>query len=66
MAVEKMNLVQISGRLQDENDVILRVARTGLFHAEQPAADRESNDAFVPENKENPYKPILAQFAELG
>lgn len=65
MAVEKMNLVQISGRLQDENDVILRVARTGLFHAEQPAADRESNDAFVPENKENPYKPILAQFAEL-
>ena len=40
MAVEKMNLVQISGRLQDENDVILRVARTGLFHAEQPAADR--------------------------
>lgn len=65
MAVEKMNLVQISGRLNDENDVILRCAQTGFFHPELPAAVNDQRDAFVPENKENPYKPMMAQFAEL-
>ncbi len=65
MSVEKMALVQVAGRREDENEAILRVASTGLFHPEQPIVTSNRADAFVPDNEENPYKPLLAQFAAV-
>lgn len=66
MAVAKMKLVNIVGRLKDFDDVVRRCCINGNFHPEQATTVLEDYQEFIPIDEPNPYASHLRMAVDLG
>lgn len=63
MATEKMELVNINGRLPQLDEAIAALLGSGSFHIEEGFS--RSSGGYKPLNEKNPYSPILKKFMGL-
>lgn len=66
MAVAKMKLVNIVGRLRDFDQVVQHCCLNGNFHAEQASAVLQDYEEFIPIDTQNPYESQLRTVVDLG
>ena len=66
MAIAKMTLVQLTGRMESLDDALLCLSDAERFHPEQPLQLAGKVKGFSPISQENPYKPLLEQMKELS
>ncbi|MBU5626075.1 ATPase [Oscillibacter sp. MSJ-2] len=66
MSIEKMTLVQLTGKLQVLDEALLRLTEIPRFHPEQPFQLSGKVKGFSPISQENPYKPLLQQLTDLA
>ena len=64
MATEKMELVNINGRLDRLDDAISALLESGSFHIEEGFTHGASS-GYKPLNEKNPYAPLLKRFLTL-
>ncbi|MBQ8107121.1 MAG: ATPase [Ruminococcus sp.] len=65
MAIEKMELVNIIGNMEDLDDALLECCESGCFHIE-PAFKSEQNSAVKLLNEKNVYEQPLKKFAAMA
>ncbi len=65
MAIEKMALVNIIGRFEDLDEILIRCCDSGCFHIE-PAFRNEANSTVKLLNEKNPFGVPLKEFASLA
>ena len=66
MAIAKMTLVQLTGRMESLDEALLCLSDAERFHPEQPLQLAGKVKGFSPISQENPYKPLLEQMKELS
>ncbi|MFT8888575.1 MAG: V-type ATPase 116kDa subunit family protein [Ethanoligenens sp.] len=66
MAVAKMKLVNIVGRLKDFDTVVQECCINGNFHVEQSATALENVKEFHPIDTVNPYEKALQRAIDIG
>lgn len=66
MAVAKMKLVNIVGRLKDFDAVVQQCCINGNFHVEQSATALEEVKEFHPIDTMNPYEKALQKAVDIG
>lgn len=66
MAVAKMKLVNIVGRLKDFDTVVQKCCINGNFHVEQSATALENVKEFHPIETVNPYEKALQKAIDIG
>lgn len=66
MAVAKMKLVNIVGRLKDFDTVVQKCCINGNFHVEQSATALEHVKEFHPIDTVNPYEKALQKAIDIG
>jgi V/A-type H+-transporting ATPase subunit I len=66
MAVAKMKLVNIVGRLRDFDNVVQQCCIKGNFHPEQSSLALDNVEEFVPIEEPNPYARTLQKLVDLG
>lgn len=66
MAVAKMKLVNIVGRLKDFDKVVQSCCINGNFHPEQASTVLQSFEEFIPIDEMNPYVKQLRTMIDLG
>lgn len=65
MAVAKMKLVNVVGRLRDFDAVVRRCCINGNFHPEQATTVLEDYQEFIPIDEPNPYAKNLRTLVDL-
>lgn len=66
MAIEKMTLVQITGKRKNLDRVLASCAKTDDFHPEQISQLADHVGGFTPISEENPYKTRLSKIVEIA
>lgn len=66
MAIAKMKLVNIVGRLRDFDTVVRNCCISGNFHPEHTTAALEGYEEFVPIEEPNPYSSHLRMAVDIG
>lgn len=66
MAVAKMKLVNIVGRLKDFDEVVQNCCVKGNFHPEQSSQALEGIEEFKPIEEMNPYSRTLQKIIDIG
>ena len=66
MAVAKMKLVNIVGRLRDFDTVVRNCCINGNFHPEHTPAALEGYEEFMPIEEANPYSSHLRMAVDIG
>jgi V/A-type H+-transporting ATPase subunit I len=66
MAIAKMKLVNIVGRLKDFDSVVRRCCINGNFHPEQATTALEGYDEFIAIDEINPYSRHLRMAVDIG
>ena len=66
MAIAKMKLVNIVGRLRDFDDVVRKCCINGDFHAEMSSLALEAYDEFVPVDEPNPYTSAMQSAVDIA
>lgn len=64
MAVAEVKAVNIVGKLEMLNDVVIACGSSGLFQADNVSNFYSDNKSFVPLVDKNPYTELLAKFDE--
>ncbi len=65
MAIEKMELVKVSGSLESMTEVCEKLCECECFHPEQAAKHISAEMGFIPFTDENPYAAQLSELTEL-
>jgi V/A-type H+-transporting ATPase subunit I len=66
MAVAKMKLVNIVGRLKDFDSVVQNCCISGDFHPEQSSQALENTEGFIPLEETNPYEKAMQKTVDIG
>ena len=66
MAIEKMELVKVSGSLENMPDVCEKLCECECFHPEQANKHISAEMGFMPFTDENPYAAQLSEVTELA
>ena len=66
MAIEKMKLVRIFGKMEDLDSFITSCCISGDFHPENATNYVSAHMGFVPVNDENPYTATIQKIEELA
>lgn len=66
MAIEKMTLVQITGKRAQINEALTACLKSECFAPEMPLPVVGKVSGFVPNNEENVYKGILARMDDIA
>lgn len=66
MSIEKMELVNVAGLLEDLDQTLLRCCDSGCFHMESALQDVGDGRGFTALHEENPYVPTLKRLYSLA
>ena len=66
MAIEKMELVKVSGSLENMPEVCEKLCECECFHPEQANKHISAEMGFMPFTDENPYAAQLSEVTELA
>ena len=65
MALAKMKLVNIIGMIEQLDEVVDALGRTGVFQPDETAEFFSDNDSLIPISASNEYAPLLDKLREL-
>ncbi|MEG0229294.1 MAG: hypothetical protein RR640_01690, partial [Oscillospiraceae bacterium] len=65
MAIEKMNIISITGKFEDLDNSILKCCENENFHPESPSNILDKNSKFVVSDQENPYSQISKKLCDF-
>lgn len=66
MSIEKMELVNITGAMEDLDNVLLKCCQSGCFHMETASQAMDSESGFTALDEQNPYVEPLKQLYALA
>ena len=66
MAIAKMKLVNIVGRLRDFDRVVQKCCINGDFHPEQSSLALEEYEEFIPIDEPNPYEKVTQKAIDIA
>ena len=62
MAIEKLEVVDITCYIEDLNEVLKKCCQSGCFHIEPP---ENKGEKFTLLNEENPYENLLGELSSF-